>query len=101
MSEPSKRPWSVGDRGYITYEGPKGTGWLAECFNTDEYNQRLPRKANLEHIVRCVNSHDDLLAALKELRDMDFCESYNEAYLTAVLRRADAAIAKATTGSTP
>jgi hypothetical protein len=40
--------------------------------------------ANAEHIVKCVNAHDELVAALELMVDMDPSESASPAFTNAV-----------------
>lgn len=75
MAEHSPLPWSVGSRNAIDPEAECGVTafdgmtvcdlWNSVNIGT-ECDGEMAR-ANAEFIVRCVNSHDALLAALKHL----------------------------------
>lgn len=59
----TQTPWKVTqDNGIVAADGQS-----VACVSSHIRRDWDVKKANAAHIVRCVNSHDDLLAALKEL----------------------------------
>ena len=59
MTAHTPTPWRVGDAGHTVFGPPNGTPSPAVITTT-----RGLHPANSAHIVRCVNAHDDLVAAL-------------------------------------
>ncbi|KKL19578.1 hypothetical protein LCGC14_2464060 [marine sediment metagenome] len=59
MSEPTPTPWKSQGRLVNC-----AMGHLTEMWTLDKYIEGNA-EANAEHIVRCVNAHDDLLEACK------------------------------------
>ena len=60
MSKHTETPWKVADNCYI--ESEKGLD-IAETLIVDNPGEG---EANAEHIVHCVNCHDDLVRVLRE-----------------------------------
>lgn len=106
MAEHTPTPWGRGKTGpdQIMILGDKGSGnyvchiQIAQCGGGAIARAMEPeRKANAEFIMRAVNSHDDLLAALNGLLEMSSACTTDVEVIENVRRRevARAAIAKA------
>ena len=82
-------PWRVGKK-YTTdvYAGNMQGIRVAACFDGGD--------ANAAHIVRCVNSHAELLEALQGVQTMANCGQLDEFIGEPWLKAVTAAIAKAT-----
>jgi hypothetical protein len=91
-------PWIVNGKSIEYGEGLSG-GLVAACVE-DVFGNSID-DADMAHIVRCVNAHDDLVAALKDLDDC-YCEvggqltHVQRANHRKVLMQARAALEKAT-----
>jgi hypothetical protein len=63
-------PWAILHGGhmkrYDIFENTQGDNIGFLVCTLEAWMQSANIKANAEHIVRCVNSHDDLLAALQD-----------------------------------
>jgi hypothetical protein len=83
MAEHSSLPWKRAIEAYRDWQteshvcrvmDSSGNWCVAECFAAD----KEPAESNAEFIVRAVNSHDELVAALKEMHEMvleaGFCD---------------------------
>lgn len=72
MSEITPRPWFVHKRNgqelHILAEARKGIV-SSICHISEGTMITLPQEANANHIVRCVNAHDDLVAALENIAE--------------------------------
>jgi hypothetical protein len=68
---------------------------VAWCGNTD----RAIAGATAAHIVKCVNLHDELVAALADIAKSDAIDSPPNVVLAAIRDRARAALAKAKEGA--
>jgi hypothetical protein len=76
-SKATKRPWSRGNRGAM-FMAPSHERWVVRG-PEGEYVARINNpvrsteesEANAELIVRAVNAHDELVAALREVLDND------------------------------
>lgn len=85
MSEPTPRPWRAKD-GDVQLNSYNVT--IAHCVTAG-----LPADANAALIVRAVNSHDELVAALRGLLPLEaFCDDRKDGHLFAA---AHAALVKA------
>ena len=91
MSKPTPTPWTVYDN--IGRKSELGiTASAAPCIIAVMGNQRewpIEAEANAAHIVRCVNSFDDLVAAL------EYAKEILESYKNTRVGVHDAAIEKA------
>lgn len=71
--EATPRPWHVDERsfrdtdGYIKIGSERDAYALAYTLVSDMRGEAI---VNAEHIVKCVNAHDSLVAALTALRDI-------------------------------
>lgn len=63
------------------------------CYMPAEIMQSFNSVANAEHIVRCVNSHDDLVAALAEARS--WIVRSGAPYKAGIIANIDAALSSA------
>ena len=67
----TKRPWHIDgfDLTNIIVKHPSGNGWIkvADCHGEFPIDEQI---ANAQLIVRAVNSHDELVEALKEAHAM-------------------------------
>jgi hypothetical protein len=63
--EHTKTPWHIGIFSELRISGADGIGiaQLSEISPRRDYNESV---ANAAHIVRCVNAHDALVAALEQ-----------------------------------
>lgn len=71
MSEPTPRPWEVYERvdGALCVGSVPEPAYGMAAMITDAAEYATARElANAEHIVRCVNAHAELIAALEESR---------------------------------
>lgn len=94
MSAHTPGPWEVSiapteDNGCVIV-GPNGRT-ICECY-ADGEEQDEEDRCNAQHIVRCVNAHDDLLAALRECMavvvagtQLDRANAYAKAYVVSWL----------------
>jgi hypothetical protein len=72
-------PWHIGSKVPNFIYARDGLDIIAQCDSANE-STRAEENANAAHIVRCVNAHDALVAALDNLlnvdrSDPDFCET--------------------------
>ena len=93
-------PWSVSDEYDHIVRGPNGLAIFACWFRGHRYaGAPSDAAANAQFIVRAVNSHHDMLAALTTTRELLARYCPNSPYCAevgcATCRAADAAIAKA------
>jgi hypothetical protein len=93
-------PWRNGDKyGEDIFSGVDRIAVATE--HPYRPGEAIVAVANAAHIVRCVNAHDDLVAALKALEDC-YCEASEHldrdqrAHHREVLMQARAALVKAT-----
>ena len=89
---PSPRPW--------TYDPADGViadchGIATLCLGRAGLDGLLPDKADIDYVVRSVNSHDALLSALRDLLAWVDTEQTNSQILRAARESARAAIAEA------
>jgi hypothetical protein len=87
-NERTPLPWSLG--GKATIRSANVPRYIATLENNSE------RAANAEFIIRAVNSHDDLVAALKGCRGLvRALTGADDDIANAAIRYADAALAEA------
>lgn len=78
MAEPTPRPWKVVSD---SYNVTPDHGWAVADSEGRDYLATYLNYANAEHIVRCVNNFDELVAALEmelEYHDGDAGEFWNK-----------------------
>jgi hypothetical protein len=90
----TQTPWRVA-KGYRITGGPQGHTYVASLDNVKHFSPE-ELDANAAFIVRAVNSHDEMLAALKAARAVVHeCTHRERGRLQLVATTLDAAIAQA------
>ena len=79
----TQTPWRLGEYGGIY---PVGDGPCIMTANHSDHTRRVNARGNEEFVVKCVNSHDELVAAL---------EWFTREITTETFKNAEAVIAKA------
>lgn len=83
MSNHTPTPWvfkdlakEYNDEGSPSYEVCGGDGKTTYLFDDTAYYPSAPSKDDAAHIVKCVNTHEELLGVLEEARE--FVDSNSE-----------------------
>jgi len=93
MSTHTPTPWNLGEQNQYFIYAPLNTHRIAEaCIPPDKSVAIKEAKANAAFIVRAVNAHEDMLAALKKVEKYAFKASGDELlmWVQEVIVRAEA-----------
>lgn len=78
MSEHTETPWVArgSEIGVIDQSDTQSYGMMLVIAFMDEFDFRDQWKANARHIVHCVNNHERLVEALRNLVDYSECKNH-------------------------